>query len=155
MCIIKWFIETTKQLVQACKDWKSRREIEKWYFENEVTDEQLRQEAEENEREYQRQCKEEDARLNKQMEDIVEDQRTERQIEEWSMREEWEKRFDNEKDERNDYPTDVDETTLINRQNAAVDEEDVNHPSTYWIEQANERCPHCGGYVNECICDME
>ena len=170
MYVIKWFINKIKKLVQAYRDNRSRRQIEKWYSENEVTDEQLRQEAEANEQEYLRQCKEEDERIVKEEKElqaqILEDKRTEKIVEEeyqilqqikddiiWKREQcprcgysSWECTCYLDEDDEH-----VSEETIINRQNAVVDEDKMPQ----WLQEAHDLCPGCGFPRKSCTCDKE
>ena len=159
MYIIKWFIEKTKQLVQTCKTKRLNRQMEEWYFAHEVTDEDLRQETEENEREYQRQCKEEDDRRNKLMQEIVEDQRIERQIREWEIEDqEWlslnYSRCKGCGEFRCECCCD-----LYDEQQPEITSLGLRGPeeeeTPLWLEQANTPCPDCGLLPEFCQCQYE
>ena len=102
MYVVKWFVERTKQLVQAHRAKKMSTEVYWWleswrnaweWREQQAAEEQLRQEAEANEREYLRQRKEEDERTAQREKEILEEKRLKRLLDDDATEAYFEKKY--------------------------------------------------------------
>ena len=167
MHIIKWFIEKAQKLVQVCKNYRSNRQIEKWY--STLTDEELRQwinpdmDDQLSEKEYrqpidleeelrkdeERQAlaeieirKRDNAEAHKQGE--AEDARYQELVDEWLCQEcgGTVKTCTCVPDEKPEIPA-----------MGLPDHEEEEIP--LWLEHANEECPNCGLLPEFCQCQYE
>ncbi len=170
MHIIKWFIKKAQKLVQVCKNYKSDRQIEKWYFT--LTDEELRQwinpatDDQLSEKEY---CQpidlEEELRKCEERQALAEIEIRKRDNAEALKQEEAEKaRYQELVDEwpcqdcgefgsKCTCTPDEDDHELEVPQMGLPGHEEEEIP--LWLEHANEECPNCGLLPEFCQCQYE
>ncbi|MDP2593126.1 MAG: hypothetical protein Q8P52_00540 [bacterium] len=170
MSITKWLVEKVQKLVQVCKNYRSDRQIEKWY--STLTDEELRQwinpatDDQLPEKEHRqpidleeelRKCEESQALAKAWIEkkseaEALENERAEELYYE-ELANEWPCQDCGEFGSKCTCTPDDDDHTLEVPQMGLPCHEEEEIP--LWLEHANEECPNCGLLPEFCQCQYE